>query len=114
MNERSKRFIVNFLQVVLVGTFVGSLPSAYQVVSSLSQMSTFSRVRVGMQESEAAELLTNHDISCDVRLLLSEHKCRFSDFWRDYAIVADPTTGTISSTSYQRRRHKLIVDRILK
>src|SRR5580704_6337276 len=69
------------------------------------------QITIGMPEETAAQILSRENIACGLSVR-QEHTCWFSDFWRDYEIVADSKTGTVSRLSYVRQRRRPILRRI--
>jgi hypothetical protein len=111
MANTSRRPVKQALKIVVAGTILGLAPSIYDAVSFLSRSRVFERMSIGLPETTAREILIKENVACGISLY-KEHSCWFSDFWRDYAIIVDPDTGTISRLSYTRRRRQSILHRL--
>ena len=111
MNNTLRTILRSIAVALLAGTILGLLPSLYDATAFLSRARVFERITIGMPEDAAAQILSKEHITCGMSLRL-EHTCWFSDFWRDYEIVADSSTGTISRLSYIRQRQQPILRRL--
>jgi hypothetical protein len=111
MNNTPRTILNGVVVALLAGTILGLVPSLYDATSFLSRSRVFEQITIGMPEETAAQILSRENIACGLSVR-QEHTCWFSDFWRDYEIVADSKTGTVSRLSYVRQRRRPILRRI--
>ncbi len=96
--------------ILLAGTILGLAPSIYDATFFLSRSRVFEQMSIGLPQGTVFEILRKENVTCGVSLG-TEHSCRFSDFWRDYAIIVDPDTKTVSGLYYSRRYRPSILHR---
>jgi len=101
----------NVAKIVVVGTIIGLMPSAYDASRFLSRSRVFEQMSIGLPEKTASEILVREGIRCGTSLY-RDQGCQFSDLWRDYEVKADPSTQAVSSLSYFPRRRPSILQRI--
>lgn len=111
MNNTLRTILRNAVVALLAGTILGLLPSLYDATSLFSRSRVFEQMTIGMPEDTAAQILSKEGITCGMSVR-QEHTCWFSDFWRDYEIVADSATGKVNKLSYVRQRRRPILRRI--
>jgi hypothetical protein len=80
----------------------------------MSRASTFDKLQIGMPLHEVDAILRADGIWCSVAASGSSDDCRFSDFWRNYSVVADPNFHVVRAKFYQFKLRPFILDRVLR
>jgi len=97
------------LGLALAGPFL--VADAY---GHFSAARAFEQVHLGMPRLEAESILLKEGIWCGWPGVsdASDSVCCFSDFWRNYLIVVDPSTGVVSRKYFAFKHRRRLLDRI--
>lgn len=71
----------------------------------LTKHSTFSQIQVGMSSAEVANLFHHGGVDTNLAASTGSNVIMFSDFWRNYLISTDRTTGVVVRKAFAFREH---------